>query len=169
MIKNQKTNMRKMIYHNQRHPWRSDMLFMRRNVPASMPDVSANASFCPILFYSERSAHIRTQKKKKRTHHLAKLNGRIADLIPNTNGDLLFKRGSIKIKTQCNRKKGTTDQRTSLSNFTFAPSPSMASSFWPSRSSAKRVPANGLPSVADEGPWYPGYGDERPECGGVGA
>lgn len=46
MIKNQKTKMIKMMYHSQRHPWRSAMLFIRLNVPASMPDVSENASFC---------------------------------------------------------------------------------------------------------------------------
>lgn len=45
MMKNQKTVMRKTIYHNQRHPCRVAMLFMRRNVPASIPDVSENASF----------------------------------------------------------------------------------------------------------------------------
>jgi len=45
--KNQKTRMRKTMYHNQRHPWRSAILLMRRNVPARMPDVSENASFCP--------------------------------------------------------------------------------------------------------------------------
>ena len=45
-MKNQKTIMRKTIYHSQRHPCRAAMLFMRRNVPASMPDVSENASFC---------------------------------------------------------------------------------------------------------------------------
>jgi hypothetical protein len=45
-IKNQKTTIRKMMYHNQRHPWRPAMLFIRRNVPDKMPDVSAKASFC---------------------------------------------------------------------------------------------------------------------------
>ena len=35
---------------------------------------------------------------------------------------------------------GGVSQRTSLSNFTLALNPSMASSFWPSRSSAKRAP-----------------------------
>ena len=44
--KNQKTRMIKMMYPNHRHPWREAILFMRRNVPARMPDVSANASFC---------------------------------------------------------------------------------------------------------------------------
>jgi hypothetical protein len=39
----------------------------------------------------------------------------------------------------------------------------MASSFWPSRSSAKRVVAKG--AVSDEASWY---GEDRPECGGVG-
>jgi hypothetical protein len=47
MMKNQKTKIRKMMYHNQRQPWRSAMLFIRRNVPERMPDVSANASFYP--------------------------------------------------------------------------------------------------------------------------
>src|SRR6266404_1479680 len=60
-------------------------------------------------------------------------------------------------------------RRTSLSTFIFVLSPSMASSFWPSRSSAKRVAANDVPSiVADEALWYPWCGDERPEWGGVG-
>lgn len=45
MMKNQKTMMRKTIYQSQRHPCRAAMLFMRRNVPASIPDVSENASF----------------------------------------------------------------------------------------------------------------------------
>jgi hypothetical protein len=31
------------------------------------------------------------------------------------------------------------------------------------------VPANDVPSVVEEVLWYPGYGDERPEWGGVGA
>lgn len=56
---------------------------------------------------------------------------------------------------------------TSLSIFTLALSPSIASSFWPSRSSAKRVPAKG--ALSDGALLYPGYGDERPEWGGVGA
>jgi hypothetical protein len=46
-------------------------------------------------------------------------------------------------------------------------SPSMASSFWLSRSSAKRAPAKA--AVSDEALERPGYGDERPEWGGVGA
>lgn len=33
------------MYQSQRQPWRAAMLFMRRNVPERMPDVSANASF----------------------------------------------------------------------------------------------------------------------------
>jgi len=57
-------------------------------------------------------------------------------------------------------------KRTSLSNFTLALSPSMASSFWPSRSSAKRAPETA--AASDEALWRPGYGDERPEWGGVG-
>jgi len=59
------------------------------------------------------------------------------------------------------------NSRTSLSIFTLALSPSMASSFWPSRSSAKREPAKA--AVSDEALRCPGYGDERPEWGGVGA
>jgi hypothetical protein len=31
------------------------------------------------------------------------------------------------------------------------------------------VAANGVPSDVEEALWYPGYGDERPEWGGVGA
>ena len=102
------------------------------------------------------------------THHLAKLNGRVADLVPNTDGNLSkTKKEHLSVGEEERRGRG---RRTSLSNFTFAPSPSIASSFWPSRSSAKRVPANCVPSVVDEeGSWYPGYGDERPEWGGVGA
>ena len=45
MMKNQKTTMRKTMYHNQRHPCLAAMLFMRRKVPARMPPVSAKASF----------------------------------------------------------------------------------------------------------------------------
>lgn len=35
------------MYHSQRHPCRAAMLFIRRNVPLRIPDVSAKASFCP--------------------------------------------------------------------------------------------------------------------------
>lgn len=45
MMKNQKTTTRKTMYHSQRQPCREDMLFMRRNVPARMLDVSVKASF----------------------------------------------------------------------------------------------------------------------------
>jgi hypothetical protein len=44
--KNQKTRMMKTIYQSQRQPCRSAIRFMRRNVPARMPDVSEKASFC---------------------------------------------------------------------------------------------------------------------------
>ena len=44
-MKNQKTRMRNMIYHSHRQPCRSAMVFILRKVPASMPPVSANASF----------------------------------------------------------------------------------------------------------------------------
>lgn len=33
------------MYHSQRHPCRSAMLFILRNVPARIPPVSVNASF----------------------------------------------------------------------------------------------------------------------------
>jgi hypothetical protein len=46
-----------MMYHNHRHPWRSAILFMRLNVPARMPDVSANASFCMF----EKKKHVVNQ------------------------------------------------------------------------------------------------------------
>lgn len=46
MMKNQKTMMRNRMYHNQRQPCRAAMLFIRRNVPLRMPEVSAKASFC---------------------------------------------------------------------------------------------------------------------------
>ena len=45
--------------------------------------------------------------------------------------------------------EGWVSQRTSLSNFTLALNPSMASSFWPSRSSAKRAPEMAA-AVSDE-------------------
>jgi len=44
-MKNQNTTTRKTIYHSQRQPCREAMLFIRRNVPDKIPDVSANASF----------------------------------------------------------------------------------------------------------------------------
>jgi hypothetical protein len=59
------------------------MLFMRRKVPASMPDVSANASFCPTF---QSVGH--WNKKDFQTHHLGKLDGRVANLVPNTDGEL---------------------------------------------------------------------------------
>lgn len=40
------TRTRKTMYQSQRQPWRSAIVFIRRNVPPRMPDVSANASFC---------------------------------------------------------------------------------------------------------------------------
>ncbi len=43
----------------------------------------------------------------------------------------------------------------------------MASSFWPSRSSAKRVLVKA--AVSDDASWCPGYGDDRPDWGGVSA
>ena len=46
MMKNQKTMRRKIMYHSQRHPCRAAILFMRRKVPARIPDVSEKASFC---------------------------------------------------------------------------------------------------------------------------
>lgn len=48
-IKNQKTTARKTMYHSQRQPCRSAMLFILRNVPLRIPDVSENASFYPTL------------------------------------------------------------------------------------------------------------------------
>lgn len=47
MMKNQKTTIRKTMYHSQRHPCLAAILFMRRKVPARIPEVSENASFCP--------------------------------------------------------------------------------------------------------------------------
>jgi len=44
-MKNQNTNTRNKMYHSHRQPCRCAMLFIRRNVPARMPEVSANASF----------------------------------------------------------------------------------------------------------------------------
>lgn len=44
-IKNQKTMIRKTMYHRNRQPCRSAMLFIRLNVPDKIPPVSANASF----------------------------------------------------------------------------------------------------------------------------
>ena len=129
-----------------------------------MPDVSANASFCSNVL---RTVYGHERRRVKITHHLAKLNGRVADLVPNTDGDLPKKKNGQYEHPQY--ATHTKERRTSLSNFTFALSPSIASSFWPSRSSAKRVAANGVPSAVDEGLWCPGYGDERPEWGGVGA
>src|SRR5712671_3987616 len=76
------------------------MLFIRRNVPARMPDVSANASFytttnttticqkkksVPSL---ERKVSFRRDDDNSRTHHLAELYGRFAHLIPNPDRDL---------------------------------------------------------------------------------
>ncbi len=44
-MKNQKTTRRKIMYLNQRHPCLEAILFMRRNVPLRMPEVSEKASF----------------------------------------------------------------------------------------------------------------------------
>jgi hypothetical protein len=74
------------------------------------------------------------------------------------------KKGNDEEHCNCGEGKGS---HTSLSNFTLALSPSIASSFWPSRSSTKRAPAKA--AVSDGESCCPGYGDERPECGGVGA
>lgn len=49
IMKNQNTMTRKTMYHSQRQPWRSAMLFMRRKVPERMPEVSAKASFCGCI------------------------------------------------------------------------------------------------------------------------
>jgi len=111
-MKNQKTMTMKTMYHSQRHPCRCAMLFILRNVPERIPDVSAKASF---------------------------------------------------IWLSC-----TVDSRTSFpipivmsfNNLTLALRPSSASSFWPSRSSAKRCPLTcGWCS-------WP-KGEERPDAGGV--
>jgi len=45
MMKNQNTMTTKTMYHSHRQPCRVAMLFIRRNVPDRIPDVSANASF----------------------------------------------------------------------------------------------------------------------------
>jgi hypothetical protein len=113
--------------------------------------------------------------ERTRTHHLTELDGRVSHLIPNPNRDLLYKSQkkspSIAHFIQSPRKekkkghhahsaqkeyrvrgvgKGCLrgDSRTSLSIFTLALSPSMASSFWPSMSSAKRAPAKA--AVSDD-------------------
>jgi hypothetical protein len=117
------------------------------------------------------------EKENKNTHHLTELDGRLAHLIPNPNRDLRCKLVNCTSRLKARRKshhahnhvalrKGhhlqrcgcgrcgeyincqRGDSRTSLSIFTLALSPSMASSFWPSRSSAKRVPARA--AVSDE-------------------
>ena len=84
MMKNQNTTMRKTMYHNQRHPCLAAMLFMRRKVPERMPDVSEKASFCAKGF---RVRHGQ-EPQHRNTHHLAELDGRVADFVPNANRDL---------------------------------------------------------------------------------
>ena len=75
-MKNQKTMMRKTMYHSQRQPWRSAMLFMRRKVPERMPEVSAKASFCGVKWLDKPVSEGNTD-----AHHFAELYGGLLDLL----------------------------------------------------------------------------------------
>jgi hypothetical protein len=69
------------------------MLFMRRNVPAKMPEVSANASFCGA--HDKWGAADEWSDSKVCTHHLAELHSRFTDLVTNANGNLCIKMMSL--------------------------------------------------------------------------
>lgn len=56
------TSTRKSIYNIQRPPCRAAMWFIRRNVPANIPPVSANASFCPRTAVSVPTHEKRNKK-----------------------------------------------------------------------------------------------------------
>ena len=58
----QPTSTRKSMYNTQRPPCRAAMLFIRRNVPANIPPVSANASFCPRTAVSVPTHEKRNKK-----------------------------------------------------------------------------------------------------------
>lgn len=83
-MKNQKTRMRNMMYQSQRQPCRSAILFIRLNVPESMPEVSAKASFC-----MEELVNIPfTTNTRTRAHHVTELHGGIPHLTPYCSCDL---------------------------------------------------------------------------------
>lgn len=130
-MKNQKTTMRKTMYHSQRQPCRTAMLFMRRKVPARMPDVSEKASFC-VINTCIRGLAVGVMTRD--TYHLTKLHSRLADLVTNAYGDLYVCPGRIDNSSRTEQH----ELLTSLSNLTLAVNPSRCSSFWLSRSSAYR-------------------------------
>lgn len=148
MRKNQNTITRKTMYHSQRQPCRAAMLFIRRNVPDRMPDVSANASFCcqQVRFMSHTIGMMRTIWLSCTVESRTSLP--IAVVICG-NADFSQRTG----------ERMQRNSLTSFNNLTFALKPSSCSSFWPSKSSAKRWPFS----------WYrfSSNGEDRPEDGGV--
>lgn len=77
-----------------------------------------------------------SQDRDGATYHLAQLDCRISDLVPDAYGDL----AQVELISAL-QDDGCPSMRGSLTSFnilTFAVSPSSRSSFWPSKSSAKR-------------------------------
>lgn len=57
------------------------MLFIRRNVPANIPPVSANASFCPRSAVSVPAFRLPKKEKPKWTDHVRQLDSRLFHLV----------------------------------------------------------------------------------------
>lgn len=147
-MKNQNTTVRNTIYHSQRQPCFDDMLFMRRNVPDSMPDVSENASFFQAI--SQHSLQLNEQDS---VYHLTELDCRVAHLVADRRSNL-YRVGEVSSEPN----PTLAALHTSFNILTFALKPSRCSSFCPSKSSAKRCPLG----------WrWSSKGEDRPEDGGV--